>query len=45
MMPTTMNSAPVVTPWLIITSTAPSMPNWFRAKMPSVAKPMWATLE
>ena len=37
--------APVVTPWLIICSSAPSSPRWLRAKMPRVTKPIWPTLE
>ena len=44
-MPTQRNKAPVVTPWLIICSSAPSSPRWFRAKMPSVTKPICPTLE
>ena len=44
-MPTHKNSAPVVTPWLIICSSAPSSPRWLRANMPRVTKPICPTLE
>ena len=42
-MPSSMNSAPVETPWFSIWYTAPSTPIWVKLKMPSTTKPRWLT--
>ena len=39
------NSGTVTSPWLTICSSAPCTPCSFRAKIPSVMKPIWATEE
>jgi hypothetical protein len=44
-MPTSRNSAPVVSGWLTIVKTAPSMPMTVSEKMPRITKPMCATDE